>query len=179
MTNPFQTPDLNKRTFARTNAQTIQQRVYILRELFPNIESIAEVCCGDCQRQWQAYRSELGISRYQGLDLNADIVKRNQEKGIDCICGNALDRTTMQQFQDFEVIFFGPPLSVDCDAHRLLGFYEAIPSYPDFLQLMIGEIGFRGTIVCICPKTSTMGDIQWLYDKVNSGNSEWGLRLIH
>lgn len=179
MTKPYQIPNLNQPVFARTNIQTIKQRISILKEILPSVDSIAEICCGDCQRQWQAYQKELGITSYKGLDLHPEIVKINQQKGIDCIGGDALAKSTMQQFQDFEVIFFGPPLSVDCDTHRLLGFSDVIPSYKDFMELMLNEIGYQGIIVCICPKTTTIGDIQWLYDQVKSSDHNWGLRLIH
>jgi hypothetical protein len=177
--NQYQVPDLTKGTFARTNFQTLQQRVSILQKIYPSVDSIAEICCGDCQRQRDLYESTLGISSYKALDFLPEIVKNNQALGIDCICGDALDKKTMQLFSSSQVIFYGPPLSLDCDAHRLLTFSEVIPSYPDFLRLMVSEIGYEGTIVCICPKMTTMGEIQWLYDKVKSFSSEWGLRAIH
>ncbi len=41
------------RPFARANRQTIQQRAEILRQLGYRQPAIAEICCGDCQRQQQ------------------------------------------------------------------------------------------------------------------------------
>lgn len=49
------TPDLTKRAFARTNPQTIAQRVALLRELLPGVTSIAELCC-------MAVRSAISVS---------------------------------------------------------------------------------------------------------------------
>ncbi|MCG9892743.1 MAG: hypothetical protein MH252_16920 [Thermosynechococcaceae cyanobacterium MS004] len=179
MKNFYHVPDLRKGTFARTNIQTIQQRISILQKLFSSVESIAEICCGDCQRQRDEYKSNLGVSSYKALDFLPEIAQHNQSLGIDCVCGDALDRKTMQVFSGSQVIFYGPPLSLDCDAHRLLTFSEVIPSYVDFLRLMVSEISYQGSIVCICPKMTTMGEIQWLYGQVKSFSSEWGLRLIH
>jgi hypothetical protein len=179
MKNSYQVPDLKKGTFARTNIQTLHQRVSILKKIYPSVDSIGEICCGDCQRQWEVYDSLLGISSYKTLDFLPEIVKNNQALEIDCICGDALNKLTMQLFSDLQVIFFGPPLSVDCDAHRLLTFSEVVPSYSDFMRLMVSEIGYKGTIVCICPKMTTVGEIQWLYDQIKSFSSKWGLRVIH
>lgn len=41
----------------RANRQTIQQRAEILRQLGYRQPAIAEICCGDCQRQQQVYRA--------------------------------------------------------------------------------------------------------------------------
>jgi len=44
---PARLPDLTRRSFARTNAQTIAQRVALVREFTPNAKAISEICCGD------------------------------------------------------------------------------------------------------------------------------------
>ncbi len=176
---PYRTPDPTRGTFARTNLQTIAQRVALLREFLPGVGSIAEICCGDCSRQAEAYQQELGVATYQGLDLLPEIVAANQSRGIACVCGDALDPATLRQFLAFEVIFFGPPLSVDCDGHHLLPFREVIPRYVDFIRLLLGELAYSGTLVCICPKTTTLGDCRWLHHQVKTVRSEFGLRLIH
>lgn len=172
-------PDLTRRAFARTNAQTIAQRIGLIKELLPNTEAIAEICCGDCSRQWQAYQEQLGIGRYRGLDIEPTIVSYNKAQGIDCLCGNALNPDIISQFLDFDLIFYGPPLSVACDAHRLLAFSEVVPSFFDFTYLLLGELGFSGTLVCIAPKTTTMGEIQHLYQHVKSFSPDYNLPLIH
>ena len=51
----YRTPNLNQHTFASTNAQTVAQRLQLLQELVPQTGSLAELCCGDCYRQWHAY----------------------------------------------------------------------------------------------------------------------------
>lgn len=130
-------PDLSRKSFARTNPQTIAQRVAWLRDLLPGLRSIAEICCGDCSAQAEAYRQYLDLAVYRGLDLKPEIVAANRARGIDCLCGDALDPTVMRQFLDAEVIFFGPPLSVECDGHRLLAFQEVVPGYADFIQLLL------------------------------------------
>jgi hypothetical protein len=76
-------PDLTRRAFARTNVQTIAQRVALLRELSPGVRSISEICCGDCSRQYQAYTRELGVAVFHGLDLEPAIVAANRAQGID------------------------------------------------------------------------------------------------
>jgi len=43
MKSQYQTPDLKAEAFARTNTQTINQRVALLQELLPNLKSIAEL----------------------------------------------------------------------------------------------------------------------------------------
>jgi len=96
-------PEFDKKSFAKTNLQTIAQRVGLIRELLPFTSSIAELCCGDCEAQARAYAAELSLSRFRGLDISPVIVERNRAKGIEC---------------------------------------------------------------CICPKTTTMGDIRSLYDHV-------------
>jgi hypothetical protein len=165
--------------FARTNIQTIQQRAEILCELLPGVQSIAEICCGDCRMQAQVYREQLGIQIYRGLDISAEIVAFNQVHGIDCMQGDALSANTMRQFLVYEVIFFGPPLSMDCDGHRLLTFPQVVPAYSDFIRLLLGELGYQGTLVCISPRDTTLGDAQLLYQQIKTLQPAFGLRLIH
>jgi hypothetical protein len=175
----YQIPDRNRKSFARTNIQTIQHRISIILELFPQIKSIAEICCGDCLQLQQSYQMSLNITRYVGLDIHPDIVAWNRSRGIECLLGDALEKDTLQRFVDFDLIFFGPPLSVDCDGHRLLTFQEVIPSYGDFGRLLFGELNYKGTLICICPKETTMGDVSWLYTQITELRKEVGLRLIH
>lgn len=175
----YRIPDPHKHTFARTNPQTIAQRVALLQELWPHTRSIAEICCGDCTNQWQAYTQQLGIENYCGLDIDPAVVSYNQQKGISCICGNALDPAVLRHFLPFDVLFFGPPLSVACDGHQLLTFSEVRPHFLPFAQLLLGDLGYSGTFVCICPKTTTMGDIRLVYQTIQSYRPEVGLRLIH
>jgi len=181
MTDPlhFQTPNPARRSFARTNAQTIAQRAALLTELLPNTQSIVEICCGDCSGQKQIYTEQLGIQRFAGLDLEPEIVQRNQQAGIECVCGNALDPKTLQQFLVFDVIFFGPPLSVECDGHQLFTFQEVVPSYEAFSKLLIGELGYKGSLICIGPRTTRMGDITRLYEQMRAFAPNFNLRLIH
>ncbi len=175
----YHTPDLTKRAFARTNRQTLTQRAAILRQLIPNARRIADICCGDCSRQRKIYFQELDILDYRGLDIHPDIVRSNQAQGIDCVCGDALDVTVVSQFQEFDVVFFGPPLSADCDGHTALGFEQVVPGYGEFLRLFFGRLNYNGTIVCICPKSTTMGDARRLYEQVRELRDDVGLRLIH
>ena len=179
MNTHYHTPDLTKRVFARTNRQTIDQRVAILRELLPGVRSIAEICCGDCARQQDIYLQSLNLESYRGLDICPEIVEDNRAKGIECVCGDALDKDVLSQFQGFDVMFFGPPLSVDCDGHTLLGFRQVVPGYEKFLRVLFGEMGYVGTVVSICPKSTTMGDARWLYEQVREVREDVGLRLIH
>jgi hypothetical protein len=179
MSNPYRVPDPDNPNFARTNIQTIQQRAAILRELLPDAKSIAEICCGDCSEQNRIYREVLGIEKYVGLDIQPEIVKQNRSKGVSCICGDAHDKGVLQTFLDFDVIFFGPPLSVHCDSHHLLGFREIVPSYRNFIRLLLGELNYTGTLVCICPKDTTMGRVRILYKQTRSLREDFGLRLIN
>jgi len=179
MNTHYHTPDLTRWVFARTNYQTIDQRVAILRELLPSVSSIADICCGDCTRQREIYLQTLNLESYRGLDICPEIVEANQAKGVECVCGDALDIDVLSQFQGFDVIFFGPPLSVDCDGHTLLGFRQVVPGFDEFLRLLFAELGYSGTVVCICPKSTTMGDAQWLYEQVRELRDDVGLRLIH
>jgi hypothetical protein len=91
MNTHYHTPDLTRRVFARTNHQTIDQRVAILRELLPSVSSIADICCGDCTRQREIYLQTLNLESYRGLDIFPEIVEANQAKGVECVCGDALD----------------------------------------------------------------------------------------
>ena len=172
-------PNLSKRSFARTNAQTISQRVAILKELAPNISSISEICCGNCTRQYETYSKQLGLQAFRGLDIEPQIVSACQKQGIDCLCGDALDKDTLQKFITDNVIFFGPPLSVACDGHQILQFADVRPSYYDFAKLLLGELNYTGILVCICPKTTSMGDIGKLYHEIRSYRNDFNLRLIH
>ena len=175
----YQTPNLNRRTFASTNAQTVAQRVQLLQELVPEARSIAELCCGDCYRQWRAYTEMGNEVRFLGLDIEPNIVEQNKARGIPCLQGDVLDKGVLAQFSDFDVVFFGPPLSEDCDGHRLLSFQQVVPAYLDVAQLLVGELAFNGVFVCICPKTTSMGDNNWLYEQMRRHRPEMGLRLIH
>jgi hypothetical protein len=179
MKETFETPDLSRRAFARTNAQTVAQRVALLRELMPGSRSVAELCCGDCSVQWEAYRRELGIERYRGLDLEPEIVQVNRARGIDCVQGNVLEPQTLRPFLDFDAIFFGPPLSVDCDGHRLLPFREVRPGFDAFARLLLGELRYDGLLVCIGPRSTTVGDARYLYEQVKAVRPDYGLRLMH
>ncbi len=175
----YQTPNLNRRAFASTNTQTIAQRVRLLQELMPQARSIAELCCGDCYWQWRAYTGLGSDVRFLGLDIEPNIVVHNRARGIPCLQGDVLDKDVLAQFNDFDVIFFGPPLSEDCDGHRLLAFREIVPAYLDVASLLLGELMFNGMFVCICPKTTSMGDISWLYEQIRRYRPDVGLRLIH
>jgi hypothetical protein len=179
MSTNHRVPDLSKRSFARTNRQTIHQRVALLRELLPTTRSIAEICCGDCTQQWETYPQLPSFERYRGLDIHPDIVAANQAQGIDCVRGDAMDPTALAQFLDFDVIFFGPPLSVDCDGHSLLEFRQVVPGFDDFSRLLLGELNYDGTLVTICPKGTTMGDVRRLYQQIREVRDDVGLRLIH
>lgn len=179
MSSDYQVPDLHRRGFARTNPQTIIQRARLLRELAPGVTSIAEICCGDCSQQRHLYTELLGIQRFSGLDIDPAIVALNRQAGIECLCGDALDSAVLRSFLGFDVLFYGPPLSVGCDGHQSLAFQDVRPSYADLLQLLVGELRFDGLMVCICPKTTTWGDIRQLYQQARGWRPGLGLRLIH
>lgn len=172
-------PDLTRRAFARTNAQTVAQRVMLLRELVPDARVITEICCGDCSRQHQAYTRELGIQTFRGLDLEPAIVAVNQAAGIECYQGDALDADTLRRFIRDDVIFFGPPLSEDCDGHRLLNFDEVVPCYSGFTRLLLGELLYDGLLVCICPNSTNLGDITRLDHAIRTIRPDFNLPLIH
>ena len=171
-------PDIHH-PFARTNIQTIQQRAGLLKELHPGISSIAEICCGDCQHQDNIYRAELGIQRFRGLDLSRDVVALNHSRHIPCDYGDALDSAVMRSFLDFDAIFFGPPLSEDCDGHHLIAFQDVIPGYSAFTRLMMQELNYQGILVLIGPRTTTLGDAQWIDHQVRTIRPDYGLRLLH
>jgi hypothetical protein len=172
-------PNLTRRVFARTNVQTIAQRVMLLRELVPDARAVTEICCGDCSRQHQAYTGALGIRTFRGLDIEPTIVTANQATGIECYQGDALDANTLRHFIHDDVIFFGPPLSEDCDGHRLLNFGEVLPSYSDFTRLLLGELRYDGLLVCICPNFTNLGDITRLYQEIRTIRPDFNLPLIH
>jgi hypothetical protein len=179
MSGPFHTPDLSRRAFARTNRQTVEQRVALLRELFPQgVHSIGELCCGDCTRQHTAYTSQLGVERYRSLDLEPAIVKANQERGIECVQGDVTSPEVLRPFLEFDVLFYGPPLSVECDAHRSLSFRQVVPSFADVAGLLFGKLGYDGTLVCIAPNTTTPGDASWLYTRVREVRPDVRMPLI-
>jgi hypothetical protein len=177
MNNQYQLPDSNNPHFARTNIQTIHQRASILKELLPDMKSVAEICCGDCYEQDRIYREVFGIEKYIGLDIQTEIVKLNRSRGVSCMLGDALDKNVLPTFLGFDVIFYGPPLSVHCDGHNLLAFREIVPGYQDFVGLLLGELKYSGTLVCICPRDTTMGDVRLLYEQVKSLREDFGLRL--
>ena len=176
---PVRLPDLTRRSFARTNAQTIAQRVVLLREFAPKAKAISEICCGDYSRQHQAYAVELGVQVVRGLDLEPAIVATNREKGIECHLGNALDVNAMRRFIGDDVIFFGPPLSEDCDGHRLVDFDQVVPGYADFSKLLLGELSYDGLLICICPNSTNLGDITKLYREIRAIRSDINLTLVH
>ena len=174
----YQLPDLD-RPFARTNVQTIAQRVELLRELLPDARAIGELCCGACWAQCAAYRRELPVERYHGLDLHPGVVAANRAAGIDCDLGDVLDPAALRPFLGDDVLFFGPPLSVNCDGHTLLQFRAVTPGYADLVMMLFGQLGYDGTLVCIAPRATTPGDMRWLYDTATDANPGVGLRLIH
>ncbi len=176
---PYRLPVETAPAFARTNAQTIAQRVTLLRELLPDVRAIGELCCGDCTRQWTAYRQAFPDVSYRGLDIAPHIVAANQARGIACTCGDALDTEILRQFLACDVLFFGPPLSQDCDGHNLLAFHEVVPTYADFVHLLWGNLDYQGTLICICPNTATMGDVQRLYTQTRAVRPNVNLRLLH
>lgn len=177
--NDPRTPDHSRSSFARTNSNTIRHRVKLLSELTPGIRSIAEVCGGDCSAQAEAYRRDLGIDRFLAVDIDPAIVAENRTKGLETLCADALDSDKMKVLAECGVVFFGPPLSEDCDGHRLLTFDAVRPGFADFTRLLLGEIGYSGLLVCIGPRTTDMGDIRKLHRSVQDLRPEYGLSLIH
>lgn len=176
---PYRLPVESSPAFARTNVQTIAQRVALLRELLPDVRAIGELCCGDCARQWAAYRQAFPDVSYRGLDIAPHIVAANQAQGIACTCGDVLDPMTLRQFLACDVLFFGPPLSQGCDGHNLLAFHEVVPAYADFARLLWGDLDYQGTLIYICPNTTTMGDVQRLYAQTRTARPDVNLRLLH
>ncbi len=175
----YNVPDLRRRAFAKTNPTTVVARVALLRELHPGLRSVGELCCGDCAMQARAYTAELGIERFCDLDVLSEIVELNRARGIDCVCGDVLDSAVLRQFLDFEVLFFGPPLSLACDAHRLLAYDEVLPPFEAVGSRLFNELGYQGTWISICPRGTTLGDARRLYDRLRVGSPDLGLRLIH
>ncbi len=173
------TPDLHRAGLARTNRQTIYQRAALIHELLPETRSIAELCCGDCTAQWAIYRDALNGPAFCGLDVAPAIVAANRAAGVPCVCGDALDPAALGPFLAYDVIFFGPPLSVGCDGHRALAFEAVQPGYAALSDLLLGELRYDGTLVCIGPKTTHMGAIRRLYDRIRARRGDFGLRLIH
>lgn len=178
-TTNYQLPNTVRGTFARTNVQTIGQRVTLLRELLPQVHAIGELCCGDCSQQWAAYRQAFPGVAYRGLDLDPSIVVANQARGIACDCGDVLDPAALHPFLACDVLFFGPPLSQSCDGHNLLAFREVVPAYADFARLLWGDLSYQGTLICIGPNTITMGDARWLYAHTRAVQPGANLRLLH
>jgi hypothetical protein len=173
------TPDPRRAGFARTNRQTIGQRAALLCELLPETHSIVELCCGDCTAQWEIYCAALPGLTFCGLDVAPAIVAANRAAGVPCVCGDALDSAVLQSFLAYDVVFFGPPLSAGCDGHHTLAFDAVQPGFAVFADLFLGQLGYAGTLVCIGPKTTHMGDIRRLYDRIPAERGDVGLRLIH
>lgn len=173
------TPDHARLSFARTNRHTIMQRVRLLRELAPNVLSIAEVCGGDCAAQAAAYRTELGIGRFLAVDIDPKIVDANRQAGVSTVCADALDASAMRVLLDSDVVFFGPPLSEECDGHRLLAFSTVRPSFQAFAALLLSDLHFDGIFVCIAPRTTTMGDARKLHAAIQTVRPDYGLSVIH
>ena len=173
------TPDPQRAGFARTNRQTIGQRAALLRELLPETHSIVELCCGDCTAQWEIYCAALPGLTFYSLDVAPTIVTANRAVGVPCILGDALDPNVLQSFLAYDVVFFGPPLSAGCDGHHALAFDAVQPGFAAFSDLLLGELHYDGTLVCIGPKTTHMGDIRRLYDRVRARRADFSLRLIH
>lgn len=175
----YNTPDPQRAGFARTNRQTIEQRAALICELLPATRSIAELCCGDCAAQWALYRAALPGLTFCSLDVAPTIVAANRAVGVPCILGDALDPDVLRPFLTYDVVFFGPPLSAGCDGHHALAFDVVQPGFATFTDLFLGRLGYTGTLVCIGPKTTHMGDIRRLYDRVRAQRTDIGLRLIH
>lgn len=175
----YNTPDLQRAGFALTNRQTIAQRIALIRALLPQAYSIAELCCGDCTAQWELYREALPGLAFCGLDVAPAIVAANRAAGVPCLLGDALDSAVLRRFLAYDVVFFGPPLSAGCDGHHALAFAAVQPGFAAFSDLLLGELRYAGTLVCIGPKTTNMGDVRRLYDRVRARRADCGLRLIH
>jgi hypothetical protein len=175
---PMNLPDIHH-PFARTNSQTIRQRAALLKELQPGTSSIAEICCGDCKAQHDIYCAELGIKHFRGLDLSPDVVALNRSRKIPCEYGDALDAKIMRSFLDFDAVFFGPPLSADCDGHHLIAFHDVIPGYAAFSRLLLQELKYQGLLVLIGPRTTSIGDAQWIDHQVRIVRPDYRLRMMH
>lgn len=179
MTDGHQTPDHQRQSFARTNRQTISQRAGLVAELLPDVRSIGEICCGDFSAQAEAYQQAFELDSVIGLDIDPAVVTANRERGLDCRLGNALEPQSLRPFLACDVLFFGPPLSVNCDGHDLLPVSAIKPAYAAFTRLLFDELNYQGTIVCIGPKSMSMGDVRQLYDQVQAVAPQIGLRMIH
>jgi hypothetical protein len=150
-----------------------------MQDLVPGLTTIGELCCGDCSAQWRIYRERLAVERYRGLDIDPDVVAANRARGIDCVLGDVREAMALRPFLGFDVVFFGPPLSVKCDGHNLLAFQDVTPGFADFAALFISELGYSGVAVFICPNSTTVGDVRRLYDSIRRQRPDVGLRLIH
>ena len=172
-------PNFSRQSFARTNSQTIAQRVKILRELLPTAHAIGELCCGDCAAQFEMYRAALGELTFCGLEVSPEIVALNRSHNIPCAQGDVMDANALRPFLACDVLFFGPPLSVECDGHRLLAFRDVTPSFANFASLLWHDLNYRGTCIFICPNTTTLGDARRLHEQIKLWRSDVGLRLLH
>jgi hypothetical protein len=117
--------------------------------------------------------------RYCGLDIDAATVAFNRQQGIDCVAGDAMDPATLTAFLDYDLLFFGPPLSVNCDGHQLLSFDQVTPGFMAFAALLLGELRFAGSLVFICPRTTHLGNVGALHACVRLHQPQLGLGLIH
>lgn len=169
----------DRQSFAKTNTDSILQRVQIMQKLIPNVESIGEICCGDCLKQFHIYRNNLKIKTYRGLDIDPIIVKLNKERGISCVQGDALNAELLKSFLLSDILFFGPPLSMQCDGHAILNFDQVNPSFFDFLKLIYSELNYNGIVNCICPRDTTMGDISKLNTDIKKLVPSLSLPLIN
>ncbi len=140
---------------------------------------VAELCCGDCRAQEKEYRERLGVERYVGVDVDAQVIRMLKKSGVECLEGDALDAKIVEKLLGFDLIFFGPPLSKDCLGHQFFTFEQVRPSYAEFLTLAYGRLGYTGTIACIGPKTTTLGDARRLYDGINANAGPVSLRAVH
>jgi hypothetical protein len=172
-------PDFSRQHFARTNSQTITQRATILHELLPATHTIGELCCGDCVAQFEMYRAAFGDITFRGLDISPEIVALNQSRNISCVQGDVMDAKVLRPILKYDVLFFGPPLSVECDGHRLLAFREVVPSFADFARMLWHDLNYHGTCIFICPNSTTPGDARRLYEQSKSWRTDVGLRLLH
>jgi hypothetical protein len=106
-------------------------------------------------------------------------VALNHSRNIPCVQGDALDSNIMRTFLDFEAIFFGPPLSTDCDGHHLIRFRDVTPSFSDFAHILLQVLNYQGILVLIGPRSTTLGDAQWIDHKVRTDRPDYRLRLMH
>jgi hypothetical protein len=173
----YRLPDID-RPFARTNVQTIAQRVGLLRELLPDARAIGGAVLWRLPGAVGHLSARLPIARYHGLDLHPGVVAANRAAGIDCAQGDALEPGALRPFLGDDVLFFGPPLSVNCDGHTLLPFRAVTPGYTDLVTLLFGQLGYDGTLVCIGPQTTTPGDAVGFTKRLSLLILAW-LRLIH